>query len=57
MSERQDPVEWSRDRWIANGQPSPDQFTAMAAILRTHQAMTASQQKLQTNAGAARHGG
>jgi len=42
MSERQDPVEWSRDRWIANGQPSPDQFTAMAAILRTHQAMTAS---------------
>lgn len=42
MSERQDPVEWSREQWIAHGQPAPDQFTAMAAILRTHQAMTAS---------------
>ncbi len=42
MAERQDRVEWSRDRWIARDLPSPDQFTAMAAILRTHQAMTAS---------------
>jgi len=42
MSERQDPVEWSREQWIAHDQPAPDQFTAMVAILRTHQAMTAS---------------
>ena len=41
MAERQDPVEWSRDQWIARDLPSPDQFTAMAAILRAHQAMTA----------------
>ncbi len=42
MAERQDPVEWSRDRWIARDQPSPDQFRAMAAILRTPPAWTAS---------------
>lgn len=42
MAERPDPVEWSRDRWIAHDLPSADQFTAMAAILRTHHAMTAS---------------
>jgi DNA-binding MarR family transcriptional regulator len=42
MNERQDPVEWSREQWIAHDQPAPDQFTAMAAVLRTHQAMTAS---------------
>ena len=42
MAERQDPVEWSSDRWVARVLPSPDQFTAMAAILRTNQAMTAS---------------
>src|SRR5258708_30217168 len=41
MSERHDAVEWSREQWIANDQPTPDQFTAMVAILRTHQAMTA----------------
>src|SRR5882724_3734367 len=41
MTERQDPVEWSREQWIAHHQPAPDQFAAMAAILRTHQAMTA----------------
>jgi DNA-binding MarR family transcriptional regulator len=41
MSEPQDPVEWSRQQWIAHQQPAPDQFTAMVAILRTHQAMTA----------------
>ena len=42
MTERQDPVEWSREQWIVHDQPAPDQFTAMVAILRTHQAMTAS---------------
>jgi DNA-binding MarR family transcriptional regulator len=42
MAERQDPVEWSREQWIARDQPAPDQFTAMVAILRPHQAMTAS---------------
>ena len=42
MTERQDPVEWSREQWIAHDQPAPDQFTAVVAILRTHGAMTAS---------------
>ena len=42
MTERHDPVEWSREQWIAHHQPAPDQFTAMVAILRTHGAMTAS---------------
>jgi DNA-binding MarR family transcriptional regulator len=42
MTERQDPVEWSREQWIAHGQPAADQFTAMVAILRAHQAMTSS---------------
>jgi DNA-binding MarR family transcriptional regulator len=42
MTERQDPVEWSREQWIAHDQPAPDQFTAMVAILRTHGAMTGS---------------
>jgi len=41
VSERQDPVEWSREQWVAHDQPAPGQFTAMVAILRTHQAMTA----------------
>ena len=42
MADREDAVEWSREHWVAGGQPAPEQFTAMAAILRTHQAMTAS---------------
>jgi DNA-binding MarR family transcriptional regulator len=42
MAERVDAVEWSREQWIAAGQPAAEQFTAMAAVLRTHQAMTAS---------------
>jgi DNA-binding MarR family transcriptional regulator len=42
VTERQDPVEWSREQWVAHDQPAADQFTAMVAILRTHQAMTAS---------------
>jgi DNA-binding MarR family transcriptional regulator len=35
-------VAWSQEQWVAHGQPAPDQFTAMVAILRTHQAMTGS---------------
>jgi DNA-binding MarR family transcriptional regulator len=41
MSVDNDPVEWSRQQWIAHEQPAPDQFTAMVALLRTHQAMCA----------------
>jgi DNA-binding MarR family transcriptional regulator len=41
VSERQDPVEWSREQWLANAQPAADQFAAMLAIQRTHQTMTA----------------
>lgn len=42
MSEPYDAVQWSREQWTAHDLPAPDQFTAMAAILRAHQAMTAS---------------
>ncbi|MFV0317247.1 MAG: MarR family winged helix-turn-helix transcriptional regulator [Microthrixaceae bacterium] len=42
MDQHQDPVEWSRERWIDNDLPAPEQFTAMVALLRTHQAMCAS---------------
>ena len=41
MSIADDPVEWSRQRWIDHGEPLPEQFSAMAAVLRTHQAMCA----------------
>ncbi|MGW6356347.1 MarR family winged helix-turn-helix transcriptional regulator [Streptomyces sp. NPDC055092] len=42
MTNPNDSVEWSREQWLAQGQPAAEQFTAMAAILRTHQAMCAS---------------
>lgn len=32
-----DSIEWSRRRWQEAGQPDPDHFAAMAAVLRTHQ--------------------
>ncbi|MHA6758283.1 MarR family winged helix-turn-helix transcriptional regulator [Streptacidiphilus sp. PAMC 29251] len=41
MSAENDPVDWSRQQWIAHDQPEPDKFTAMVALLRTHQAMCA----------------
>jgi len=41
VSERQDPVAWSREQCVAHRKRAPGQFTAMVAILRTHQAMTA----------------
>jgi DNA-binding MarR family transcriptional regulator len=41
VSIAEDPVEWSRQRWIDHGEPLPEQFSAMAAVLRTHQAMCA----------------
>jgi DNA-binding MarR family transcriptional regulator len=40
-SSAHDPVEWSRQRWIEQKQPLPEQFSAMAAVLRTHQAICA----------------
>lgn len=42
MTDSNDSVEWSREQWLAQEQPAPEQFTAMAAILRAHQAMSAS---------------
>jgi DNA-binding MarR family transcriptional regulator len=38
-------VEWSRRRWQEAGQPDPDRFAAMAAILRTHQVVGAALDK------------
>lgn len=29
-----DSVEWSRERWVQAGEPAPDHFAAMAAVLR-----------------------
>lgn len=34
-----DPVEWTRQHWADRDLPSPEHFAAMAAVLRTHQAM------------------
>lgn len=36
-----DPVEWTRQAWSDGQLPSPDHFAAMAALLRTHQAVVA----------------
>jgi DNA-binding MarR family transcriptional regulator len=33
--EQPDPVEWMRLRWLAHGEPRPEHFAAMAALLRT----------------------
>jgi DNA-binding MarR family transcriptional regulator len=41
MDGKPDSVEWSRRRWAEQGQPDPDHFAAMAAVLRTHQVVTA----------------
>ncbi|MBV9313151.1 MAG: MarR family transcriptional regulator [Pseudonocardia sp.] len=32
-------MEWTRQRWIAGNLPAPEHFTAMAALMRAHQAM------------------
>jgi DNA-binding MarR family transcriptional regulator len=34
-----DPVEWTRGRWSDEGQPAPELFATMAALMRTHQQM------------------
>lgn len=40
-----DPIEWSRRRWQEAGQPDPDRFAAMAAVMRTHRLMGAALDK------------
>jgi DNA-binding MarR family transcriptional regulator len=37
MDGEADSVEWMRRRWKEEGQPAPEHFAAMAAVLRTHQ--------------------
>lgn len=34
-----DSVEWMRRHWVDQRQPAPEYFAAMAAVLRTHQAL------------------
>lgn len=34
-----DPVEWTRRRWSEAGQPEPELFATMAALMRSHQQM------------------
>jgi DNA-binding MarR family transcriptional regulator len=41
MDGNRDSIEWSRRRWSETGQPDPDHFAAMAALLRTHQVVGA----------------
>lgn len=41
MDGNPDSIEWSRRRWAEAGQPDPDHFAAMAAVLRTHQVVGA----------------
>jgi DNA-binding MarR family transcriptional regulator len=33
--EEPDPVEWMRQAWLERGEPKPEQFAAMASLLRT----------------------
>lgn len=42
MSDEPDPVEWTRQHWADVGQPEPDMFAAMAALLRSHQLVVSS---------------
>ena len=37
-----DPVEWTRGRWSDEGQPAPELFATMAALMRTHQQVVSS---------------
>jgi DNA-binding MarR family transcriptional regulator len=46
MSERRDSIEWSRLRWKEAKQPEVDHFAAMAAILRLHQIVGSSLDRL-----------
>ena len=41
MTDEQDSVEWTRQHWAEAGQPEPDMFAAMAALLRSHQMVVA----------------
>lgn len=36
-----DNIEWSRERWVAAGEPAPDHFAAMAALMRLSNLMGA----------------
>lgn len=36
-----DNIEWSRERWVKAGEPAPDHFAAMAAVLRLNNLMGA----------------
>jgi DNA-binding MarR family transcriptional regulator len=40
-----DSVEWMRRHWVEQGQPAPEHFAAMAAVLRTHQAVVGAMDK------------
>jgi DNA-binding MarR family transcriptional regulator len=35
--DERDPVEWTRGHWAEAGQPDPDLFAALAAVLRVHE--------------------
>ena len=41
MDQDSDSVEWSRQHWHDAGQPDPDHFAAMAAVLRVNQVVSA----------------
>lgn len=37
-----DPIEWTRERWSDEGQPAPELFATLAALMRTHQQVVSS---------------
>lgn len=41
-----DSVEWMRERWVEEGEPRPEHFAAMAALLRTHQVVVATMERV-----------
>lgn len=46
LSAEPDAVEYTRRHWAESGQPAPDLFAAMGALMRTHQLMIAELDRL-----------
>jgi DNA-binding MarR family transcriptional regulator len=49
-----DSIEWSRLRWSASGQPEPDHFAMVAAIMRLHQIVVSNLDRLLKDQGLSR---
>jgi DNA-binding MarR family transcriptional regulator len=49
-----DSIEWSRLRWLESGQPEPDHFAMVAAIMRLHQIVVSNLDRLLKDQGLSR---